>query len=32
MNKQDIYNYLKENNICHEITEQKAVNNIAELA
>ena len=32
MNKQDIYNYLKENNIWHEITEHKAVYNMAELA
>ena len=29
MNKQDIYNYLKENNIWHEITEHKAVYNLA---
>ena len=27
MNKQDIYKYLKENNIWHEITEHKAVYN-----
>ena len=32
MNKQDIYNYLKENNIWHEITEHNAVYNMAELA
>ena len=32
MNKQDIYNYIKENNIWHEITEHKAVYNMAELA
>ena len=32
MNKQDIYNYLKENNIWHEITDHKAVYNMAELA
>ena len=32
MNKQDIYKYLKENNIWHEITEHKAVYNMAELA
>ena len=29
MNKQDIYNYFKENNIWHEITEHKAVYNMA---
>lgn len=32
MNKQDIYNYLKEKNIWHEITEHKAVYNMAELS
>ena len=32
MNKQDIYNYLTERNIWHEITEHKAVYNMAELA
>lgn len=32
MNKQDVYNYLKEKNIWHEITEHKAVYNMAELA
>lgn len=32
MDKQEIYAYLKENNIWHEITEHKAVCNMAELA
>ena len=32
MNKQQIYDYLQENSICHEITEHKAVYNMAELA
>ena len=32
MNKQEIYSYLKEKNIWHEITEHKAVYNMAELA
>ena len=32
MNKQDIYSYLTERNIWHEITEHKAVYNMAELA
>ena len=32
MNKQQIYDYLQENNIWHEITEHKAVYNMAELA
>lgn len=32
MNKQEIYNYLKEKNIWHEITEHKAVFNMAELS
>ncbi len=32
MDKQEIYAYLKENNIWHEITEHKAVYNMAELA
>ncbi len=32
MDKQEIYAYLKENNIRHEITEHKAVYNMAELA
>lgn len=32
MNKQEIYNYLKEKNIWHEITEHKAVYNMADLA
>lgn len=32
MNKQEIYNYLKEKNIWHEITEHKAVYNMAELS
>ncbi len=32
MNKQEIYNYLKERNIWHEITEHKAVYNMAELS
>ena len=32
MNKQQIYDYLKENSIWHEITEHKAVYNMAELA
>ena len=32
MNKQEIYNLLKEKNIWHEITEHKAVYNMAELA
>ena len=32
MNKQQIYDYLQENSIWHEITEQKAVYNMAELA
>lgn len=31
MNKQEIYNYLKEKNIWHEITEHKAVFNMEEL-
>ena len=32
MNKQQIYDYLQENSIWHEITEHKAVYNLAELA
>ncbi len=32
MDKQEIYNYLKEKNILHEITEHKAVYNMADLA
>lgn len=32
MNKQEIYNYLKEKNIWHEVTEHKAVFNMEELA
>lgn len=32
MNKQDIYNYLKEKGIWHEITEHKAVYNMEELS
>ena len=32
MDKQEIYNYLKEKNIWHEITEHKAVYNMADLA
>ena len=32
MNKQEIYSFLKEKNIWHEITEHKAVYNMAELA
>ena len=32
MNKQDIYNYLAENGIWHEITEHPAVYNMAEVA
>lgn len=32
MNKQEIYNYLKEQNIWHEVTEHKAVFNMEELA
>ena len=32
MNKQEIYNYLNENHIWHEITEHKAVYNMAELS
>ena len=32
MNKQDIYNYLKEKDIWHEITEHKAVYNMEELS
>ena len=32
MNKQEIYNYLKQENIWHEITEHGAVYNMAELA
>lgn len=32
MNKQHIYNYLKEKNIWHEITEHKAVYNMKELS
>ena len=32
MNKQEIYNYLKQENIWHEITEHEAVYNMAELA
>lgn len=31
MNKQEIYDFLKENNIWHEITEHKAVYNMEEL-
>ena len=31
MNKQEVYKFLKENNIRHEITEHKAVYNMAEL-
>ena len=32
MNKQEIYDYLKQKNIWHEITEHEAVYNMAELA
>lgn len=32
MNKQEIYNLLKEKHIWHEITEHKAVYNMAEVA
>ena len=32
MNKQQIYDYLQKNSIWHEITEHKAVYNMAELA
>ena len=32
MNKQDIYNYLREKAIWHEITEHKAVYNMTELS
>ena len=32
MNKKEIYSFLKEKNIWHEITEHKAVYNMAELA
>ncbi len=32
MNKQEIYDYLKEKNIWYEITEHKAVSNMAELS
>ena len=32
MNKQEIYEYLKEKNIWHEITEHKAVYNMEELS
>lgn len=32
MNKEEVYNYLKENNIWHEITEHKAVFNMEELS
>lgn len=32
MNKQEIYNYLEEKNIWHEITEHKAVYNMEELS
>lgn len=32
MNKQEVYQYLKENNIWHEITEHPAVYNMEELA
>ena len=32
MNKQELYTYLKENHIWHEITEHKAVYNMAELS
>lgn len=32
MDKQEIYNYLKEKNIWHEITEHKSVYNMADLA
>ena len=32
MNKQEIYDFIKEKNIWHEITEHKAVFNMAELA
>lgn len=32
MNKQDIYNYLKDKNIWHEITEHQAVYNMEELS
>lgn len=32
MNKQDIYNYLEEKNIWHEITEHKAVYNMEKLS
>ena len=32
MNKQEIYDFIKSKNIWHEITEHKAVFNMAELA
>lgn len=32
MNKQEIYDFIKDKNIWHEITEHKAVFNMAELA
>ena len=32
MNKQELYNYLKQENIWHEITEHEAVYNMAELS
>ena len=32
MNKQQIYDYLKQENVWHEITEHKAVYNMAELS
>lgn len=32
MNKQQIYNYLKQENVWHEITEHEAVYNMAELS
>lgn len=32
MNKEEVYNYLKENNIWHEITEHEAVYNMEELS
>ena len=32
MNKQQIYDYLKQKNVWHEITEHKAVYNMAELS
>ena len=32
MNKQQIYDYLKEKNIWHEVTEHKAVYNMEELS